>query len=1286
MGRTDLFREGARLPEELARLLFLEPVISGRRVLEVGARSDSVAAFLIELGASRVVCAHDDKELVEALRGANRLDRVDFRVIRPGVLPGDDGAFDLVIDFSLPAALAAGQTFRLTDIARLLSDDGFAVTALCAAQVHGLQAILGGPLAETPVGGERSAAGLGVGPVGYRGLVEALKLQFDVVQVYFQSLLLGYLFGSFDVEPSGDGVSPNTSLMGGSAEPAGHYLFSFGTAVPVIEDVALVQVPFHELLARARPAGEATARAPATLPPMPAEREPTSPPPDPAPAPAVDDEEREALRAQAAAQEAALYEIAARMERLRGDIGALVETLDQRTRERDEAQAFVEGLEAAVAARDATLTELHEERRRLVAAVSELERSVRAGSDALTMAEGTAGELARLRDERAQLVEHIARVEGELVTWQNRGRILEEAHEVSRMRIAELEDAFLSFEGQRGEISRALAHARAQLEDQAERTAAERSMLDAAVATHQAQVLALERTLDETRAVLERERVALGEAQTQIERERAVLEEQRALRERIESELTERVRVLEAELADALGAVAVREQALVDRDRDLEDLARSRDRAVEELAQAREHVDTEYRARITGLEERHEELEADARRLADGVKTLVQEREEHRREAATQRERAEQAQAHAEALDERARAAQGAHADAEQRAAELQGALDERERRQRAAHAALEESQKQLAAARDGMHEVAGQRDTLKQVVAAREREILSLKDELGAASAEVARAREQADVQHKALADARQRLQAIEVERAQYRRREEELGSKNLTALGDMERARADVERVADELAAARAERRQALDDAAGAAAAHAALLDEERAAHRSTRERVTTLELTLEEIEEQREDAAAQVARAEEELRVARLEHGDDRSEVERLSARAELLQAALDEAGATLSRQATQLAIVKVSLEEGRGDYDRKHAEAAMLRAALGEARSLLDVERARGDLFHEELGEAHEALVQERARGDLRAAELEEAQQHILEIRKRLRGELAAQASQVAASGARAELAHEILAEAQERLARERTRADLLDAQLSEAQQVAAEARSYASLLAAELEDARGTYRARKVEHDAALEAERLRSAAALNDGEGAVERLRVSEATLAHTRGELRATEVELAARLRGAGEAIAGLEGELKVLKEQAAETRSDAMLNVAEIERLSGTLASAERERDSLLADLSAHQNRAASETQRRIAVDEELTRVRVAHNQALAEVQRMKTDLEAGKRAPEVEAEVGSLKQRVEALEKDNALKEAEIADKLQRIKQLSERLEQLTDRLGRVETYRS
>lgn len=1212
------------MPEELSRLLFLEPVITGRRVLEVGARSDAVARFLIELGASRVVCAHEDKELVEALRAENDLERVDFRVVRPGVLPGDDGAFDLVIDFSLAGALAAGQTFRLTDIARLLSEDGFAITALRAEDARGLPALLGGPTDEPLIGGDRSAAGIGSGPLGYRGLVEALKLQFEVVQVYFQSLLLGYLFGSFDVEPSGDGVSPNTTLMGDRAEPAGHYLFSFGNAVPVIEDVALVQVPFVELLDRASSNGVATA-PPAALP---------AAAPEPAPAADDDDEEREALRAQAKAQEEALLEIAARMERLRGDIGNLVETLDVRTHERDELQAFVEGLEAGVAARDATLAALQEEQRRLSAAVGELEQAATRGREAQRVVEDAGAELEGMRAERAQLVEHIARVEGELVTLQNRARVLEEAHELSILRVKELEEALLSSEAQRGDVDVTLAALRARLNDEHERARAERSMLEAAVATHQAQVLSLERALDETRALLERERVALEEALTIAEQERAAWEQERAEAEELLRAQSDEQR-------------AAREEAQAE--------LRERLRRAEEGAAATVAAHVEE---IVALTRRREELEGDAHRLAEGVKTLVREREELRDVADQHRVRAEEAQARAALFDERLAAAQQALAEANEGGAALQRNLEEREKRQRAAHAALEEAQKQLSATRDGLQEIAGQRDTLKQVIAAREREIASLKDELGAASAELQRAREQADVQHKALSEARQRLSAVEVERAQHKRREDELGAKNLQAVAELERTASELQRISGELERTAAERDQMRAD----------------------------LEAQLEEVSERGEDAAGQVARAEEELRVARVEHAEDRASLARAETRIELLHANLDEATAALSRQATQLTIVQVSLEEGRSDYDRKHAEAAMLRAALGEARSLLDVERARGDLFCDELAEAQQTLGSERARGDLLKAELEEAQQHIVELRLRARGAIEASQSREASNGARADLAIEVLAEAQERLARERTRAELLDAQLSEAQQVAADAIAYATLLAAELDDARATFRTRKAEQEAALEAERLRSAAVLNDIGGVSERARVAELAAAHARAEVDAKGEELAARLRGAGEAIAGLEGELKVVKEQHAETRSETVLKLAEIERLSATLASAERERDSLLSDLTAHQSRANAETQKRIATDEELSKLRVTHNQALAEVQRMKTDLEAGKRAPEVEAEVSSLKQRVEALEKDNALKEAEIADKLQRIKQMNERLEQLTDRLGRVETYRS
>ncbi|HEY1099126.1 MAG TPA: hypothetical protein VGF99_09360, partial [Myxococcota bacterium] len=220
MDKTALYKEGARLPEQLARLIFLEGMVAGRRVLEVGSRSDAVARFLIEQGAARVVCAVEDRQLCEQLRDANDNDQIDFRVIRPAggsrppgiaqapVLPGDDGAFDLVIDFTLPEALASGVSERLTDIKRLLSLDGFAITALASEPQNprGLALLLDEGVAQPK-------------RLAYRPLVDALRGTFELAQVYFQSMMLGYLFGSFDIEGGDDGIAPQTALMGDDAEP-----------------------------------------------------------------------------------------------------------------------------------------------------------------------------------------------------------------------------------------------------------------------------------------------------------------------------------------------------------------------------------------------------------------------------------------------------------------------------------------------------------------------------------------------------------------------------------------------------------------------------------------------------------------------------------------------------------------------------------------------------------------------------------------------------------------------------------------------------------------------------------------------------------------------------------------------------------------------------------------------------------------------------------------------------------------------------------------------------------
>lgn len=1515
--RRGLFGEGARLPEELSRLLFLEPVIQGRRVLEVGARSDSVARFLLELGASRVVCASEDRELVETLRANNELEKVDFRAIRPGVLPGDDGAFDLVIDFGLPEALAAGVTFRLTDMGRLLSEDGFAVTALRSTDARGLSTLLGERSSRSPaspvVADGHSAAGLAQheGVVTYRGLVEALKLQFDLVQVYFQSLLLGYLFGSFDAEPTDDGVSPHTALMGNTPEPAGHYLFAFGRAVPVIEDVALVQVPFSDLLAVVSQR-DARQRSPSSS--SPSQREDTdegaavhergrletvptgeAPPLAEAMVEAVGAAlevaaEAEASAAQSqrerdlalqlageiaareaqhgdelaalrdahagdvAAREHAMVQIAARIDRLRGDIDVLVAELERRTAERDEIAVFLEGTDAAVAARDALIASLRQELDAALARMQELGESARAGSSLAASAAHLVSEHEALQQERNDLVERIATLEGERVSSGNRLRVLEEAHELSILRVGELEDALLTLESQRGQLAAELARGEAERAEDAERMnrerGAERQILEAAVQTHLATVIFLEESLEQSRLELvalrretevgsqEAQRAAILEARArQLEtlvEERTDESRKEAARAKREAHdrgfLEERTRALEGQLEEAsqlLVELPARKQDVVELSARValleQELAQAKQAAASAMSDALAARDEE----LAALTRHRAALEADAHKLADGVKTLVQEREQNRALAEAERARADESLARAHEAETRvgemligyeraqhetmeARAHIG---ELDQKLADVSEQGEASQRKLRAAHAALEEARRELASAREGLQEIAGQRDTLNQVVSARERELFGIKDELLQATAEGNRLKEQLDAQHKALAEARQRVAAVEVDRATARRREEELGraqQESAAALHDaterlarasaelvaikahvddveggrarservleqarqdneaaLQQARAEVRAVHDELARTRSELGNAAEsleaegerlhgEVAQLAAENARLAaalatlseeanrtlsaaDDERArltleaeavraqltelraalasaAHATDAQhtlasaleaRTTELVARVGVLEGALHEAQTRLASESASAELLRASLGEAQAALSNERARSAMLGAALEEAQAVLANERAKSEVLSAALEEAQTVLEHERASSELYRASLGEARSLLDVERARGDLFSEELEEAHTTLSRERARGDLFAADLDEAQQHIGALRDKTNAVFHELHQREVASGARAELKDTILLEAQARLGNEKARADLLAAQLVEAQQAMGAAVTYATLLASELDDARETFRRRKEGFEAGIDAERIRAAAAKNDGERVLaraaqledqlaraaiegERLRNDErmvlehvaaqqsARAAQAEDAVRRTENDLRKVLRDAeermgstGRAITGLEVELKDLKEKLAEQQSDDMLAQAERERLMATAESAERERDALLGDLTSHQGRANAEASRRLAVEEDLAKLRHVHNQLATEAQRLRQELDAGRRSPETEQELAALKERIDTLEKSAVTKEAKIVEQADRINRLTERL---------------
>ncbi|MFZ9887518.1 MAG: hypothetical protein ACO3JL_08450, partial [Myxococcota bacterium] len=221
------YSHGPRLPDQLTPLLFLEEAVHGRRVLLWGVSASSLANYVTELGAASVISAldddsSDDEELV-ILR--------DLQVHRSrgGCLPFDNDAFDLVLDFDL-VRLAEGQrASRVVEIDRVLSPDGCALTLLPAGQDLGLTGLL--PRSTPPP------------TLGYGALTTLLREKFACVEVYFQSLVVGYFFGPVEATAVEQGVIPHTGLMGDDVDPASAWLFAFGNRAPAPPPLTLVQMP-----------------------------------------------------------------------------------------------------------------------------------------------------------------------------------------------------------------------------------------------------------------------------------------------------------------------------------------------------------------------------------------------------------------------------------------------------------------------------------------------------------------------------------------------------------------------------------------------------------------------------------------------------------------------------------------------------------------------------------------------------------------------------------------------------------------------------------------------------------------------------------------------------------------------------------------------------------------------------------------------------------------------------------------------------------------------------------
>ncbi len=998
MTKAELYKDGARLPEQLARLLFLEGVVAGRRVLEVGARSDDVAAFLLSLGAARVVCAVDDRDLVERLRTTSPLDAVDFRAIRPASgsrppgppavppLPADDGAFDLVIDFGLPGALARGEESRLADLRRLLSPDGFVVTALPSESQAGLRALLA-PRHDT----DDDAAPL----PGYGALVDALRANFPLVQVYFQSLLLGYLFGSFDVEPSGDGIAPQTALLGHEPEPASAYVFAFGNATPVIEDVCLVQIPCATLLDTVQRRGTpqqadgplstttATTTATATTETAGDNDRTTLAATLHALQDAVADRDQVIANLQDAlflAQRAAPSSPTAVAGPAALDAGATLlpgdadgEAVAALVRGLDEAAARVVDLEAA-----------------LSAASGELER-LASGRDAL-------------RAERDALAADLVGVHAEQGDLHHQIRHLREENEVLAFRIREAEQELLALDGLRARLTNELLQVNTALQGERHSARADHEALETALAARTAEVHALQSAVVEWR---DREAEAQRVAAATITRLQAAHDDAAARAARAEQAAQDsalRVASLTQAVRDARQEAEARLRDAVDA---AEHALRGREAAhaaeLEALRTALAHASASAPAEaadgggnddVARLQDRIRVVEADAVRLAEAVQMLVSEREAARVDAAARRAAETAAQ---QALLDARHAADAARADADLRTralqtevATLRTALDaandesgaeareaaarweEAGRLRRSDQRLLEELRIKLAEANAAVDELTAQRTVLQGALAAREADDAARAQDRDRLAAELQRVtaanaeleKQRAELREEVVArTAEVRRLHAELQEAADRRVEAEVRATH-TAADDDARAAAvhALARVSAELDAARAALAEAR--ATGASAADRLRLDADarearlRADHDVTRDELAQLTENLLQVE-----AAIAEERAQQTAALAQAD-----AERTRLQGLLQNGQAILDETRGRLS--ATQ--------QRHEHDVTRLQAEVVRLSEQL-QQRCSDEQDEHRGFLARiEALTEAHALAEAARDAAEARAA--------------------------------------------------------------------------------------------------------------------------------------------------------------------------------------------------------------------------------------------------------------------------------------------------------------------
>ncbi len=539
----------------LPRYVFIEEMLKGKNVLEIGCGVGLGADFLASSGPRSVVGFDPDDAKVARARGRYHRDNLEFLSGTVDDVLAAPGRFDVIC---------------IPEAADWLARPGLLETIKTALGPEGLLylSVRNGDMEESP------------GAVSYYDLIDVLEQAFPQVVTVSQSLFLGFSLVEFVPRTDEPDLALDDSLLDGETEDPGDYVALCSLGDIALLPAAVVQIPMavvERRLAGMLDSGD-----------------------EPAGHLSADAADREALESQVRDLEAELAERSQALASLEERLALAVKTAEE-AGDRETDRSRIEFLEQEQEAWKQKVASLEQERSGLLARVAELEG---------LLAESRA-EIVR-REEASQAAERLADIEREAIQWRERAAKAESDHATLAAEAAATEGELSRLRLERESLAAGLEKAK----EQADSAASERDALRAEVDRLEGQVGSLSRELNETNErfdALLREKNDLEQAAgrlgdldaTRAEVDRLGAEVETLRRER--SELSKRLTGMQAALETAEAARRLAEETATRTKKDY-DALRSQLGLVERERVAGEEERLRLLARCESLENATSEM------------------------------------------------------------------------------------------------------------------------------------------------------------------------------------------------------------------------------------------------------------------------------------------------------------------------------------------------------------------------------------------------------------------------------------------------------------------------------------------------------------------------------------------------------------------------------------------------------------------------------------------------------------------------------------------------------